>query len=281
MALVEAIKHVYKPTNTLNDLSSKEWLKFTRSWFLLRPKGRDRKIIHPASFPEELVEQYVQFFTKRGHTILDPFLGSGSTLVVARTTGRNAVGIELNKKYYNLAIQRLNSVDENDSKQFVVNDDSRNIGKIFKKHNIPKCDFCITSPPYWNQLVYAGTQNTKDRSTARSNLNLDTNYGKNSKDLGLITDYDKFLDEQEKIFDMVFDVMKNKGYLVVVTNNVYSRGRLYPLAFDTLKRLSKKWIPKDEQIWCQDNRKLHPFGMLHTYVGNRSHHYCLIVRKEE
>ena len=280
MALVESIKRSFVVHNTLNNLSSKEWLKFTRSWFLLRPKGRDGKVIHPASFPEELAENYIRFFTKSGDTVLDPMVGSGSTLIAARIAERNAVGIELNEKYSILSQQRLDAIGENNSKQLVINDDARNVDDIFKKYHIPNCDFCITSPPYWNQLVNTGTKNTKDRSTSRTKLNLDTDYGKNPKDLGLVTDYEQFLDEQEKIFDKVYEVMKVKSYLVVVTNNVYARGRLYPLAFDTLKRLSKKWVPKDEQIWCQDNRKLHPFGMLHTYVGNRSHHYCLIVRKE-
>lgn len=134
MALVEPTKRSYVPTNTLNELSSKEWLKNTRSWFLLRPKGRDKKIMHPASFPEELVAQYIQFFTKKGQTVLDPFVGSGSTLIAARTSERNAIGIELSKKYHSLSMQRLNSIDENNSKQLVVNDDARNVDKIFDTH---------------------------------------------------------------------------------------------------------------------------------------------------
>lgn len=280
MALVEQVKKRYIPKNTLNNLSSSEWLKSTRSWFLLRPKGRDKKILHPASFPEELAQNYIQFFTKKGQTVLDCFLGTASTLIAAHTTERNAIGIELSKRYCKLSKIRLDSIKNNNSSQLIVNDDARNIVKIFKKYNVPECDFCITSPPYWNQLLNNGIKNSKERKTPREELCLDLDYGNDTNDLGLITDYDKFLREQEKIFDRVYDVMKNKGYLIVVTNNVYSKGRLWPLAFDTLTSLAKKWVPKDEQIWCQDNRKLHPFGMLHTYVGNRSHHYCLIFRKE-
>lgn len=280
MALVEQVKKKYVPKNTLNDLPSSEWLKSTRSWFMLRPKGRDSKIAHPASFPEELIEKYINFFTKKGQIVLDTFLGSGTTLVAARKTQRNGIGIELSKKYYKLTNERLNLIEENDSSQLAVNDDARNVGKIFKKYNIPQCDFCITSPPYWNQLKNKGIKSREERKSSREKLNLDTDYGSNSNDLGLISNYENFLDEQEKIFDRVFDVMKPKGYLIVITNNVYANGRLWPLAFDTLNSLSKKWVPKDEQLWCQDNRKLHPFGMLHTYVGNRSHHYCLIFRKE-
>lgn len=280
MALSEEAKSQVHPRNTLNDLPSGEWLKSTRSWYMLRPKGRGNKITHPASFPEELVANYIQFFTKKNALVCDPFLGSGTTTLVARQIQRNAVGVELNKKYAELSQQRLDEIPENNTKQIVVNEDSRNLKKIFEEYGIPKCDFCITSPPYWNQLKNKGIQNTKDRTEYREKLNLDVDYGSNSQDLGMIDEYESFLDAQDEIFDNVYNLMKPKAYLLVVTNNVYKNGRMWPLAFDTVTRLSKKWVPKDEQIWCQDSRKLHPFGMFNSYVGNRSHHYCLIFRKE-
>ncbi len=271
--------HMVHPRNTLNNLPSNEWLKSTRTWFMLRPKGRDKKILHPASFPEELVANYIQFFTKENAMILDPFLGSGTTVVASRYTKRNAVGIELNKKYAELSNNRLDSIPSNDTKQFVINDDSKNLKKIAKKYGIPKCDFCITSPPYWNQLKNS-MKKKSERATQRKKLNYDTDYGSDAKDLGMIDDYEQFLESQDEIFDQVFDLLKLKSYLVVITNNIYQNGRLWPLAFDTVTRLSKKYVPKDEQIWCQDNKKLYPFGMFHSYVGNRSHHYCLIFKKE-
>ncbi len=280
MALEEQKKLIVHPRNTLNDLPNGEWLKSTRSWYMLRPKGRGSKITHPASFPEELVANYIQFFTKKNALVLDTFLGSGTTTHVARQLQRNAIGIELSKKYAKLSQERLNEIPENNTKQIIVNDDSRNLKNIFKEKGILLCDFCITSPPYWNQLKNKGSKNTKDRTGTREKLNLDVDYGSDSQDLGIIDEYDSFLDAQDEIFDSVYDLMKPKGYLLVVTNNVYKNGRMWPLAFDTVNRLSKKWVPKDEQIWCQDNRRLHPFGMFHSYVGNRAHHYCLIFRKE-
>lgn len=280
MTLEEQKKLLVHPRNTLNDLPTVDWLKSTRSWFMLRPKGRGSKISHPASFPEELVTNYIQFFTKKDALVCDPFLGSGTTTLVARQIQRNAIGIELNEKYAKLSQDRLDEFQENKTKQIVVNDDSRNIQKIFKENGIPQCDFCITSPPYWNQLKNKGLKNTKERTEHREKLNLDVDYGSNSQDLGMIDEYELFLDAQDEIFDNVYDLMKPKSYLLVVTNNVYKNGRMWPLAFDTVNRLSKKWVPKDEQIWCQDSRRLHPFGMFHSYIGNRAHHYCLIFRKE-
>ena len=59
----------------LNDLTAKEWIKFSKSWFTLKRGGSDREKIkaHPATFPAELAESYIGFFTKQGEWVLDPF----------------------------------------------------------------------------------------------------------------------------------------------------------------------------------------------------------------
>ena len=84
----------------MNDLSNKEWLKFQKSWFVLNPKARSKEVmLHPAKFPEELVEGFVRFFTKKGQTVLDPMAGTGSALLAALLNGRNTIGVELMEKY--------------------------------------------------------------------------------------------------------------------------------------------------------------------------------------
>lgn len=262
-------------TNKLNDLSGKEWIKFTKSWFILRPKKRDQKILHPGSFPEELVEDFIKFFTKKGGWVLDPFLGSGSTLVACRNTGRNGVGIEITKKYAKISLERLKQQSLIETDQIVIQDDSNNIEKIWSGRNLPLIDFCITSPPYWNQL-----KRNKIRQNERKLRGLDTKYSEDSNDISNIESYEEFLNAQEKIFNEIYNVMKPNSYLVVITNNVFADGKLYPLAFDTLNSLSKKWVPKDEKIWLQDDKSLLPLGIYSAWVGNRSHQYCLIFRKE-
>lgn len=105
-------------------------------------------------------------------------------------------------------------------------------------------------------------------------------YSNDPEDIGNINSYREFLDAQKQIFDEVYKVTKPGGYLVVVTNNVFSEGRLYPLAFDTLINLGEKWVPKDERVWLHDDKRLLPLGIYNAWVGNRSHHYCLVFRKE-
>ncbi len=54
--------------NKLNDLTSKEWLKFQKSWFVHNPPPRDKKVLtHPAKFPETLVQEFIEFFTKKAY----------------------------------------------------------------------------------------------------------------------------------------------------------------------------------------------------------------------
>src|SRR5512147_3305509 len=91
-------------SNKLNDLDPKAWLKFQKSWFIHNPPPRKKGVlVHPAKFPETLAQEFIEFFTKRGETVLDPMAGTGSTLVAALRAGRHSYGIELNPKYADIA----------------------------------------------------------------------------------------------------------------------------------------------------------------------------------
>ncbi len=57
---------------------------------------------HSAAFPESLPEWFINLFTREGDCVLDPFMGSGTTVAVAERMGRDAVGIEISQEYYDL-----------------------------------------------------------------------------------------------------------------------------------------------------------------------------------
>ena len=287
--------------NLLNDLSGRDWVKFTKSWFIHNPPRRNKnEILHPAKFPETLVGEFVRFFTKPGQIVLDPFAGTGSTLVAAAQSGRLGVGIELVERYADIARERgerasrlwaegNGKLSQGNGKEagdapppaasglspVVVSGDARDLARLLGEHGIQHVDYCITSPPYWNQL-----QRHSLRQQPRVNRSLDTQYSLDPRDLGNIQSYEQFLADQKAVFDEVYRVMRDGGYLTVITNNVYTAGRLYPLAFDTLTTLSRTWVPKDERIWLQDDKRLLPLGAYSAWVGNRHHQYCLIFRKE-
>ncbi|MBM4176289.1 MAG: site-specific DNA-methyltransferase [Ignavibacteria bacterium] len=267
--------------NKLNDLTGKEWIKFTKSWFVHRPPRRKSdERLHPAKFPETLVSEFIRFFTKEGDCVIDPFLGTGSTAVACVESNRNCIGVELVKKYFDVSKRR---VDELISASLfkpevsLYNQDSLGLKNLpIEKRSI---QYCITSPPYWNQL-----ERNSIRQKNRKEKNLDTKYSGKKSDLGNCVDYEDFIEKVCKVFDQVFDLVKVNGYLTIIINNIYFQSRLYPLAFDLAvaltKRGSKSWTMKDEKIWLQDDKPLIALGVNNAWVGNRHHQYCLIFRKE-
>ena len=271
----------YNKKNKLNNLTGKEWIKFTKSWFIHTPKRRkENEILHPAKYPESLIEEFIGFFSKEGDWVFDPFLGTGSTLIAAGNTNRNGAGIELMKKYFNTSVKRIKEA-EYKTELIPILGSSDNLKKLLNQTVGERLfDFIITSPPYWNQL-----ERNNIRQKNRKESGLDTQYSKKKEDLGNIKEYEDFIEKQARIFDEVFDITKPGGYLTVITNNVYFDSRLYPLAFDTAisltKRGDKSWTLKDEKIWLQNDKPLLPLGVNNAWVGNRHHQYCLIFRKEK
>ena len=109
---------------------------------------------------------------------------------------------------------------------------------------------------------------------------MDVFYSDNPDDVGNIADYDQFLDRLCAIYESLDPFLKNKAYLTIIVKNVKNGGKIYPLAWDIAKRLSKTYTLKDEKIWAQDNQRLAPFGLGSAWVSNTFHHYCLQFKKE-
>ncbi|MGI8952954.1 MAG: DNA-methyltransferase [Chitinophagaceae bacterium] len=66
---------------------------------------------HSAAFPEELPEWFIKLFTKENDIVLDPFMGSGTTLIVANRMLRNSIGIEIMQEYYQMVKDHLKPIE--------------------------------------------------------------------------------------------------------------------------------------------------------------------------
>lgn len=74
-----------------------------------KPKGQ-KKWKHPTIKPLYITEKIIRNSSKENYTVLDPFMGSGTTGVACINTNRNFIGVELDEKYYKIAEERINSV---------------------------------------------------------------------------------------------------------------------------------------------------------------------------
>ncbi|MFZ5902323.1 MAG: DNA methyltransferase [Chloroflexota bacterium] len=268
------------PPNKLNDLDPKSWLKFQKSWFIHNPPPRKKGVlVHPAKFPETMAQEFIEFFTKKGGTVLDPMCGTGSTLVAALRAGRHSYGIELNPKYAEIAKKiiaeeraSLGAEIENLKSEIVNGDASHAVN-----YQIPTIDYVLTSPPYWDMLRARGAETQKKR---RASTELDVFYSDDPNDLGNVEDYEAFLAKLVEIYKGLKSLLREKAYLTIIVKNVKKGGKIYPLAWDLARELGKTYTLKDEKIWLQDNQPLAPFGLGSAWVSNTFHHYCLQFRNE-
>ncbi|MFW9974796.1 MAG: DNA methyltransferase [Candidatus Thorarchaeota archaeon] len=275
---------VQRPENTLNDLDAKEWVKATKSWFIINPRSRSRmQMNHPAKFPEELVQRLVTYFTKEDGWVFDPFAGVGSTLVACKESSRNAVGIELNEEFVEVGQAALQSIKGN-GYQVLLHGDSNYSHELISgyfKAKSPTFDYVITSPPYWNMLRKSRGGNDSVQKQRQEN-GLKQYYSEFPNDLGNIEVYGEYIESVGRILNGLSSLLCERAYLTVVVQNMRDvDGILKPIAWDLARELSKEYDLRQEMIWCQDNKKLGCWGYPTTYVSNVHHHYCIILQKRK
>jgi len=92
-----------KALSMLSKVEMKSWLR--SAWFDI--KGESTRRGHPAPYPESLAERLIKLFSFAGDTVLDPFVGTGTSSLAAVSTGRNSIGNEIEPAYLKMAEQRL------------------------------------------------------------------------------------------------------------------------------------------------------------------------------
>lgn len=280
-------------TGDLNDLSGREWTKRTKSWFVCdsRRYYRNRNTeLHPARYPEEMVADFLEFFTKPGGWVLDPFCGSGATLVSCVETGRSGIGVELSPRYAKVAHERLAEL-AGPGVVPVLQADARRIadpalwegiqGPRVSASGLPEFDFVMTSPPYWDML-HKSRGGVESAHRLRKQKGLDTHYSENEGDLGNVGDYDEFIEQLGQVFDACARLLKPRKYLVCVVQNLRTpEQEVKPLAWDLARRISQTLSFQGERIWCQNSKPLGIWGFPSRFVVNYHHHYCLVFQRRE
>ncbi|MCD8297053.1 MAG: site-specific DNA-methyltransferase [Prevotella sp.] len=284
----ELINGCVDERNQLNDLTGKEWIAETKSYFYQKGLGKNHpeaqiEKLHPAPFSFQDIEKLILFFTKQKMTVLDPFGGVGSTAKACERTGRLCISIELSKKYHDLSIKRLETEVEigASQKHRFINGDSC---LILPTLNTGTVDFVVTSPPYW------GILHKQDQKVINNRVkkNLDTVYSDDDRDLGNISNYNEFLDKLcEKIFFQCARVLRRGKYMAIIVSDFRDKGEFVSFHSDLIKKLDKlkitgggKLVLQGTKILIQNHKSLHPYGYPFSYVENIHHQYILIFKKK-
>ena len=250
----------------------------TPQWFILKPQRRNAdEILHPAKYPEDLIDMYVSAYTKEGQNVYDPMSGTGSTQVGSLKLRRNAYGTELSDFFGEIARKRSKEVitpqqeslfaENNDCEVRIEIGDARD----FRKFNFPKQHYLITSPPYWDMLNMKGAENQAKRIES----GLRTNYSENLNDMGNINDYNEFLNSISALYFEIAELLHPKAKVTIVVKNIKKKGNNFPFAWDLCRILQEKFILLPENFWLQDDISIAPFGYGNTWVSNTFHQYCL------
>jgi len=97
--------------NSEKTISKERFMELVKSVWSIKPKTNSE---HPAAFPKEIPRRLIELNSYEGDVVLDPFTGSGTTLVAAEEMGRDYIGIELSNEYIKMAKERLNSEQAQD-----------------------------------------------------------------------------------------------------------------------------------------------------------------------
>ncbi len=268
--------------NTLNDLTAKEWVSETVSVWTQRGLGKEHADAqiereHPAPFSFQDVARMIRFFTKRGQTVLDPFVGVGSTLKAAAVEGRIGVGIELNKRYADLAKTRLKKEVAPGlfatTSQRVITGDCRLVLPSLAAGSV---DLVVTSPPYWNILHKRDHKATQEREAH----GLDTKYSDDTRDLGNIASYEEFVTELGGVFGLCHRILKPKGHMCIVVGDFRHKSKYYMFHADLASQLERRgFVSKGLQILYQRHKRVFPYGYPTSFVPNLHHQFIIVVQR--
>jgi DNA modification methylase len=200
----------------LNELSGREWAQASRSVEEYPDVRSEKQRAHGACFPLSLARQHIEMYTKRGETVLDPFVGIGTTIDACAELGRKGIGVDLNKDFVATAKKDIRVHPSAQDHRLIVGD-ARRLGRWVQPESV---DFVLTSPPYGSLL-----KNVKGAFAYkwREHSHLDaidnpTPYSERPEDLGNM-EYVPFLDAVGATLAQTFRALKNERYAVWVVKD--------------------------------------------------------------
>ena len=292
------------PANDLNELSGEEWLYFTKSvWTTAYPSelGHQRRKAHGANKPPRLMARLIEFFTKSGELVLDPFAGVGGTLLGAAIARgpRRAIGLELDDRW--IAIYR-ETVEVLASERDGAGPDLADLGPqdpggvrgfdpsglemrpgdartLLQAMPDASVDLVATDPPYNVQLpmTMAGGRLAEAHANRRTDYAMVSTH---DADLANLPDYPAFLDAMQDVLAECHRVLRPGRYAVLIVRDAYQGGRYLFTASDLAARADAVGlVPKGDIAWYQAGTRLRPYGYPRSFVPNIAHQHIVVLRK--
>ncbi|MCX7598075.1 MAG: site-specific DNA-methyltransferase [Armatimonadetes bacterium] len=273
-------------------LDGKTWLRYSISvWDDIEKSPEERALNHPAMYPAALVTRLLDAYLRRDQGwVLDPFLGSGSTLVAAREAGLCGIGVEVVPEFADMARQRLANqpslfsdtvvemweggpvpapfLEGPGQRLGIVLADARLLAAILPRRSM---DILVTSPPYWHIHT---RKRTADRKRERP-------YSDQPDDLGNVARYEDFLAEVGKVFEGAATVLKPGSYCIVNVMDIRVGPRFVPYHADISRVIEERGFVLDDIIIWDRRREynnLRPLGYPHKFIVNKVHEYLLVFR---
>ena len=293
------------PSNLLNDLSGEEWLYFTKSLLTTAypsELGHAARKAHGANKPPRLMARLIEYFTKPGDLVLDPFAGVGGTLLGAAIcrASRRALGFEIEPRWaavYEAVVaaaaaerdgrgaelRDLGDSDPGGPRAFdasacrlLTGDATRLIDDL----DDASVDLVATDPPYNPQLkvTMSGGALAERFANRRTDYAMITD---DPADFANSASYAEFLERMGALFGQLRRVLRPRRYAVVIVRDAYQEGRYRFVASDLAARAEPHGlVPKGDLIWYQAGTRLRPYGYPHAFVPNIVHQHILVLRAE-
>jgi DNA modification methylase len=293
------------PRNTLNELTGEAWLYFTKSlWTTAYPSelGHELRRAHGANKPPRLMARLIEFFTRSGELVLDPFAGVGGTLLGAAIARgpRRAIGLELSTRWAEIyaavvaaataeregrgpLLADLGAQDPGGPRGFDPSGCELRVGDalaLLPGIETASIDFVATDPPYNVQLpmTMAGGPLAEAHANRRTDYAMVTD---DPADLANAPDYGGFLDRMTSVLGELQRVLRPGRYAVLIVRDAYQGGRYVFTGADLAARAgSVGLVPKGDLIWYQAGARLRPYGYPTGFVPNIVHQHLLVFRRE-
>lgn len=253
--------------NKINCLTAKDWLKSQIGvWeFIYEKRDIRDKEIHPATFPISMARKIVELFTHEGELVLDPFVGSGTTLLACQDLNRNAIGFDLQKKYIELCEQRLSTEKFfNQSKQIARMDDARNIKSYLEKNTVK---LIWTSPPYAN-LLNRQRKNKSRRDRDNKQLGKVEQYSQDERDLGIL-ELENYTQQMGDIYESLLEILRDDGHCVINIPDMWWENMRITLHISLIEELRRRGYEfRNTIIWDRRNivNNIGIFGWPSNYI---------------